>query len=56
VAVEEEGEDTKGGAEDEGDTDISSNIGGSREDIDSERDMPYNPWDLLYRPRKLRGG
>jgi hypothetical protein len=51
VVAEEEGEDTKGG-----DTDISSNIGGSGEDTDSERDMPRNPWDLPYRPRKLRGG
>jgi len=41
--VEEEGKDTKGGAEDEGDIDISSNIGGSREDTDSERDIPRNP-------------
>jgi hypothetical protein len=43
VAAEEEGEDTKGGAEDEGDTDISSNIGGSGEDTDSKRDIPRNP-------------
>jgi hypothetical protein len=56
VAAEEEGEDTKGGVEDKGDIDISSNIRGSREDTDSERDIPYNPWDLPYRPRKLRGG
>ena len=56
VAAEEEGENTEGGAEDEGDTDISSDIGGSGEDTDSERDVPRNPWDLPYGPRKLRGG
>jgi len=43
VVAEEEGEDTKGGVEDKGDIDISSNIRGSREDTDSERDMPRNP-------------
>jgi len=43
VAAEEEGEDTKGGAEDEGNIDISSNIGGNREDTDSKRDVPRNP-------------
>jgi len=36
VVVEEEGKDTKGRVEDEGDIDISSNIGGSREDINSK--------------------
>jgi hypothetical protein len=41
--VEEESKDTKGGVEDKGDIDISSNIGGNREDIDSKRDVPYNP-------------
>jgi hypothetical protein len=56
VAAEEEGEDTEGGVEDEGDIDISSDIRGSGVDTDSERDVPRNPWDLPYRPRKLRGG
>jgi hypothetical protein len=51
----EEGEDTEGGAEDEGDTDISSDIG-SGEDTDSEQDVPRNPWDLPYGPCKLKGG
>jgi hypothetical protein len=55
VVAEEEGEDTKGGAEDEGDTDNSSDIG-SGGDTDSEQDVPRNPWDLSYGPRKLRGG
>jgi hypothetical protein len=36
VIAEEEGENTKGGAEDKGDIDISSNIRGSRENTDSE--------------------
>jgi hypothetical protein len=37
VVIEEEGKDTKGR-----DIDISSNIGGNREDTDNERDMPCN--------------
>jgi hypothetical protein len=55
VVAEEEGEDIEGGAEDEGDTDISSDIG-SGKDTDSERDVPRNLWDLPYGLRKLRGG
>jgi hypothetical protein len=54
VAAEEEGEDT-GGEEEEGDVDNSSDIG-STEDTDSEGDVPRNPWDLPYGPRKLKGG
>ena len=54
--IVEEGEDTRGEG-DKGDIDNSSNIG-STEDIESEgdRDVPRNPWDLPYGPRKLRGG
>jgi hypothetical protein len=42
---------------DKGDIDNSSNLGNT-EDIESEgdRDVPRNPWDLPYGPRKLRGG
>ena len=42
VVIKEEGKDTKGEVKDEGDIDISSNIRGNREDIDNERDIPYN--------------
>jgi hypothetical protein len=54
--IVEEGEDTRGEGNKE-DIDNSSNIG-STENIESEgdRDIPYNPWDLPYGPRKLRGG
>jgi hypothetical protein len=52
----EESEDTRG-EEDKGNIDNSSNIGNT-EDIESEGDgdVPRNPWDLPYGPRKLRGG
>ena len=54
--VAEEGEDTRGEGDEE-DVDNSSNIG-STEDIESEGDgdVPRNPWDLPYGPRKLREG
>jgi hypothetical protein len=54
--IVEESKDTRGEGDEE-DIDNSSNIG-STEDIESEgdRDVPRNPWDLPYGPRKLRGG
>jgi hypothetical protein len=54
--IVEEGKDT-GGEKNKGDIDNSSNIG-STENTESEGDgdMPRNPWNLPYGPRKLRGG